>query len=778
MSRLVPGRGALFVRHGGTTSGGEEEGEESSGDGADADWLTRSTAPGVFRSFHFNDSSQLGPLVGVGAWQTADWFYQSGSSTDPSISTEQKCSGTGSLYFEIPTNSSASAGGNWQGHFGTVGDLRLVGEGDEIFISYRCRWNAAMATITAQNEGTKFGGIEVARRESYDGSGSFEWDGSGENWAGITIQTYSASRIPIHYTLAYRRDENPSVLEGPAAILYDTYPTYPGTDLGLQNSFPSPGPCLYAGSLVAGQEATECWLMPLDEWVTFKYHLQVLSRRPASPYNDEFWDISFKFYAARFGEDFVLLHEWSDTYPGYGATYNGPVAQGSADTKFGKFRLMPYITGKDTADVHDTGKVWCDELIFSSQDIAAPRLYPAWRSGKTVGTVYELADTEYMGDPTFATFSSQQQDELIDAFNGNVTDWVNGRWLIVNAGGHAQTCSSGYTNAVVEMRFWDDAPVWAFIDEGTVLADITPNRYMLDGRPAARHTYSKGVYIPAGVMADGKERCGMVSGSAGLAQNWDGDLEFTCSWTDDTTGTWVSGPGFELFRLDPDDWFAHNTFDGSVHGWELQSDPRDAPQFSALGGNDAFGAPAQDPRTGDIYWVGSSSGNRRLFKWTASTDTWSSALVDSGVTTTFRGSNASPSFVDTIRNRLVILWFGSTNGEGSTDKLVFVDLDTYAVTTLALPVQGTGWGSVKIVHDTDNDRYCFIYREGAAGGSGYYVYRVRAMDPEDGVVSDLSGDLPEEMETGLAHHMAFIPDLHCLVWMTQHTAPIRFMPTL
>jgi hypothetical protein len=747
---------------------------------ADADWLARSTAEGVFRTFHFNDSSQLGANQATGPWQTADYFHLDGNTTTPSIATDQKCSGTGSLYFEIPTNTDEGAAGSWETHFGTVGDLRLVGEGDEVFISFRCRWNAAMATITAQNIGTKYTGVEVGRRESYTGSGSFEWDGSAANWAGITTQTIGGTMIPHLYTSQFRRDETPNTVDSGAAQMLTGYPTW-GGDLAIQNSYPSPGPCLYAGSIQSGQTATECWVQPTDEWVTFKYHLQVLSRRSASPYNNEYWDISFKFYAARFGEDFTLIHEWSDAHPGYGPTWVGPVASGSADTKIGKFRFLPRCTGKSAAVAHDTGKVWFDELIISSADVAAPGFttqltYPAWRSGKTVGQVYAIANTSYMGDPTFATFTSAQQDGMIDAYCGNVMDQTNSRWLIVNGGGHAQTCSSGYTNAVVKMDFTADTPAWTFIDEGTVLADITPNRYMLDGRPAARHTYNKGVYIAPGQMADGKERCGMVTGAAGLAQNWGEGLE-SCPWTDDTTGIWKQGPGFEMFLMDPDDWFAHNTFDGSVHGWELQNNSRNAPQYSANPGDDAYGEPAQDQRTGDIYWVGTSSGNRRLFKWTALTDTWSSALVDSGVTTTFRGSNASPSFVDTLRNRLVILWFGTSNGSNTTDRLIFVNLSTYAVTDLTLPLQGvTGWGSLNIVHDTDNDRYCFLLQEGSPDGGNLYVYRLWGMSPTTGAISDLSGALPQEHES-LGHHMSFIPDLHCLVWMTQYTAPIRFMPT-
>jgi hypothetical protein len=716
----------------------------------EADFIARSTASGVIASNNFNSSAELGEdwtLTG-GNFSTARFGWESGTDVNaavPEIDTNVKLSGSGSLRLTLNSGSTANGCGKWVTRFPVVSGgstYRTFGENQEFWLQYRFRVNAGYLQVVGQNEGTKLSDI-----------------GTGNTSPSLVLQTWSNTLYPF----VYLGSSNPG--------LYGQN----GSDILLQNG--TAPYCVYPGS-------PGCWSLVADEWVTCKFHVAIGAKRNATH-----WDAHVKMWLKRYGQPSQLVLDYGPETEGYDINLpNGFPYTGNSPEGYPQFLFFIYTTDKGTGvreNTHATAYAWYDELIISTEEIADPvdgvASYPVWRSGKTVGQTYAIADTAYMGDSTYTAFTFNQQDNLIDAYCGNVMDQTNNRWLIVNGGGHAQTCNTGYTNAVVEMDFMADEPAWEFIDEGTVLADLTPNRYMLDGRPAARHTYNKGIYIAPGQMADGKERCGQVTGAAGLAQNWDGGLENTCSWTDDGSGTWVYGPGFELFRLDPADWFAHNTFDGSVHGWELQNNSRNAPQFNFdPGGGDAYGMPAQDQRTGDVYWVGTSSGYPRLFKWTAATDTWSAALVDGFTTSAFRGSGASQMLVDTIRERLVILWAGVTNGTGNTpDRLIFVDLATYAVTSLTLPAQGQNWGgpSRQLAHDLDNDRYVFLRHEGSADGNGAYVYRLYGMSPTTGVITDLSGALPQEMESGLGFHIGFIPDLHCIVWMTGHTTPIRFMPT-
>jgi hypothetical protein len=735
----------------GTAAEDEEDSE------ADADWLLRSTASGVFRTFHFNDTSQLGANNPSGAWQTADWFYQDGTATVPSISTEQKCSGAASLMFEIPTNTDANAGGNFQAHFGTVGDLRLVGEGDEIFISYRCRWNSAMATITAQNTGTKFGGIEVARRESYTGSGSFEWDGSGENWAGITIQTIGGSLVPHHYTYAFRRDETPNTLDGPAAQMLTGYPTW-GGDLAIQNCYSSPGPCLYSGSLLAGQEATECWLMPTDEWVTFKYHLQVLTRRsgsPSAPYNDEFWDISFKFYAARLGEDFQLLHEWSDAYPGYGPTWTGPVAQGSADTKFGKFRLMPYITGKDTGVAHATGKVWCDEVIFSTEDIAAPGYsYPAWRQGLTPLELTALTGTEqFNGAP------------------GNLADIINAWAAFANDGTYVYSAAGSghgsWWNPVYRLNLNQAVPEWESLDFGSDVADIVEEvPYYEDGRPSGRHNYYSCVYTNAGDVP----RIVLP----------------TCDANYSLAGN-SSESSVDAYRLD-----GYTGGPGGSPGtaWEVTGSPSSPLSWVSLWQNNpdivniSSPAVAVHPTTGMIYVMGDEVGGdgaTRAFRiLDPTTKTWGSkqtttpAYPDAGRSPVWRNIG---SVIDVARDVWVSMNpYDAGNGSFITPRLVCIDLSYLSVTqiTLSGDVPPTGYG-MSLTHNTDDNFYYALYSESTTPSTKIYK-----IDPDSGastlIFSSTTAAECVVGGNGAQSRFTYLSYLRGMVWAPRWDSPVYFFP--
>jgi hypothetical protein len=737
-----------------------------------SDWEARSTAPGVLKAVKFRTEADLGEdwinTFPEGRNSPTGSGYQRPFTTPVIDSNVALPGSTTSMRLTHPSGGTAGACGRWDTHFGGAlsnlsplpGEANVVkvGEGEELWYQYRVLWDAATLELvpnSAINTGMKLSIL-----------------GDGSNKPQIVHQGWYNSPLIISY------DGN-----NPAVSLYELHGGIGAYPNGIRLQGGTAPYCNYPGT------GADCFEMVADEWVTFTTQIQIGSILQGSPFNGRYWDQRVRIWAKRYGQPEVLIIDYDSTQveeqnadiasdPVTGAIRQGRFQIFNNDSRyeynaFWKLILLSYMTDK-TALAHTPASAYYDEVIISTQEIAQPRDFPEWREGKTVGEVYTIANTESMGDPTFTTFSFGQQDELIDAYTGNVVDWVNSRWLIVNGGGHGQSCGGGFSNSVVEMDFWADEPVWVFIDEGSPYAKVSINRYYGDGRPAARHTYSKGVYIPAGVMPDGLERAGHVTGAAGYAQDFAAN---PCSNINDGTGHWAGGSGFELCRLDPADWFAHNTFDGSVHGWELQNNLRNAPQWNQF---EPYSTPAQDRRTGDIYWIGTSSGYSRLFKWTAATDTWSAALVDQFTNPTFIGGSSSLMWVDTIRNRLVNLWHGG--GSGGLDHLLFVDLNTYAVTRVNLPVQGGNWGgpSKVIVHDTDNDLYCFLRHEGSGNGNGQYAYRLYGMTPtgpSTGVITDLSGLLPQDLSGGLGFHLGFIPDLHCLVWLGDHTAPIRFMPT-
>lgn len=428
---------------------------------------------------------------------------------------------------------------------------------------------------------------------------------------------------------------------------------------------------------------------------------------------------------------------------------------------------------------------WYDEVIISSQRIRHP--YPAWRSGKEVGQVYTIPNTAFMGDPAKTTFSELVQDGAIRAYTGHALD-EKGRWFVVSGGGHAQNCVAGYFNGILKFNFWADAPGWEWVDQGSTLANTTINRFNLDGRAAGRHTYDKGVYIGHGKMPDGKERLGQCTAYATYAFE---AASNPCGKPDDGTGHWPYGPDFQTFRLNQADWFAHTTFNGAVHGWDLRNSSRDCPAFNnasvaSSGASEALIGICQDPATHDIYAGGPGpTGTRSLYKWTAATDTWSGPLVTQATASAYRVGNGSPTLFDRNRNRIVSLW-AAEQTDGVSDgpmRLVCTQASSpHTVTTISVTPGVITWPNVRsrMVHDLDNDRYLIILVQ--HNNTGDDPYALWAINPTTGAMTQASATIPSGNGMALNNngglHLGFIPDLHCVVWQAGHEkSPIYFMPT-
>jgi hypothetical protein len=81
--------------------------------------------------------------------------------------------------------------------------------------------------------------------------------------------------------------------------------------------------------------------------------------------NDE-WAGSFvTLWVAREGQSSQLVMDWG--------AYNLTAGAASENLKFGKVWLLPYNTGKSTAQNHPTAFTWYDELIISQTLIADPQ---------------------------------------------------------------------------------------------------------------------------------------------------------------------------------------------------------------------------------------------------------------------------------------------------------------------------------------------------------------------------------------------------------------------
>jgi hypothetical protein len=134
---------------------------------------------------------------------------------------------------------------------------------------------------------------------------------------------------------------------------------YLAFDFKLQNARPSPY-CLYS------QGASNSYFPPngncfgyfANEWMTFQVRIKTGPR-----VIDEWINSVVTLWIARENQPSQLVINFP---------WNLTAGSAAEDQKFGKVWLLPYHTGKSSAQVHPTGFTWYDELIISQTQIADP----------------------------------------------------------------------------------------------------------------------------------------------------------------------------------------------------------------------------------------------------------------------------------------------------------------------------------------------------------------------------------------------------------------------
>jgi len=124
---------------------------------------------------------------------------------------------------------------------------------------------------------------------------------------------------------------------------------------------------------------TGCFLYAPNEWMTFQVHVKI-----GTWYlnNNVFHrDSQIQLWAAREGQPSQLVIDTglyaSGQSPDPGTFTPNPnggfdLANTSANAKYGKVWLLPYITAKDATQALPVSYVWYDDLIVSTQKIADP----------------------------------------------------------------------------------------------------------------------------------------------------------------------------------------------------------------------------------------------------------------------------------------------------------------------------------------------------------------------------------------------------------------------
>lgn len=281
-------------------------------------FFDRCRLAGAIRCFGFDSSSETDPHVFPPWGQTAKR-----GTVDKNV----KASGSGSLRFEIPSNSGSDTSGSFSLNFSD--DLSVqFGEGQEFYVQWRQRFSQEF--------------LETR----YRGGGGWKQIIIGEgDRAGFKAD--SCTQLELVVT-------NADYLGTP--MLYHSCGGKDGQFEGL-----------YASGSV-GYEA--------DEWMTFQIHVKIGTWYKND--GDYHQDSTIQFWVGREGRPSKLVLDLSAEpstifglkIPGSGTGYD--LANRDPSAKYGKLWLLPYNTHKDPSESHPTGYTWYDDLIIAKTKIPDP----------------------------------------------------------------------------------------------------------------------------------------------------------------------------------------------------------------------------------------------------------------------------------------------------------------------------------------------------------------------------------------------------------------------
>jgi hypothetical protein len=340
---------------GGASSGGASSGGTSSGGGGNtgpvgtADFDTRCSAPGVVRCVGFDAASDI-----AGTFGSVKGIL-SGAST-PELDASMKASGTSSLLFTVPSNSGSDTSGSYFTNFSD--DLSLQFDGNAtFFVQWRQRFSSEhLETDYEGSGGFKLAIIGVGDQPGCSESNAINIDNGGNCASSCTeletvVQDGNQRGFPQMYNSC-----SGSASHGP----YDPFEeAFGAIDFKLQNARPEPF-CLYSQSQSGYfPPSGNCFGFVANEWMTFQVEVKTGPRT-----GDEFENSEVRLWVAREGQPSELVIDWGP--------YNLTAGEAGKNLRFGKVWLLPYQTGKSSAQAHPTGYTWYDELIISTSRIDDP----------------------------------------------------------------------------------------------------------------------------------------------------------------------------------------------------------------------------------------------------------------------------------------------------------------------------------------------------------------------------------------------------------------------
>jgi hypothetical protein len=310
---------------------GSHRAEAQTTSSADANFATRCGAPGVLVCQGFDTSS----LFTYSSSQTEGLYPIYGTTTLGGFQdTTIKASGASSLRFNIPGNTGADMAGNFSWNFG-----QNFSQNSTFYVQYQARFDQNYV-------GTNWGTLANTSPKL-----AIFYDQNGSSCANIELTTveYYGNPMPIMYS-----DCGSFSLYGSTTSL-GSYSASTPLDLQEGSSTSSGYNCPYGNETTGTGNGVGCFYYPANTWITFYYKVSV----------------------GNWGQPNSSVQAWV-------AVNGGPYQQfvniknytlnddGNSAGGFSRIMLTPYMTGKSSSISYATAHVWYDELIVSTQPIAAP----------------------------------------------------------------------------------------------------------------------------------------------------------------------------------------------------------------------------------------------------------------------------------------------------------------------------------------------------------------------------------------------------------------------
>jgi hypothetical protein len=276
-----------------------------------ADFQSRCAASGVLKCIGFDSSADLAH------YDAGGFLYPAGDGSYRGVQdTTVMASGTGALRYDVPATSGANSSGDFIMPFGH----KFV-PGETFYVQYRFRIAPGMLSNGLHSD---------------EGWKQSIFHQTGATCSGIELTTEQFyNKFPIMYSQC-------------GAQTLQT--TLAGGDYGKQQGDYD---CRYQA--VSAGDISHCFVWPVNQWMTFYYQVTLGAwNTPASTINA---------WVALDGQpmkQWIRLSNISLTYA------NNPATDG-----YNSIDLTIYASGRTSAAITPTS-AWYDELIVSSQPIAAP----------------------------------------------------------------------------------------------------------------------------------------------------------------------------------------------------------------------------------------------------------------------------------------------------------------------------------------------------------------------------------------------------------------------